>query len=405
MRETTMKFVLVVLGVMFCTLAGCTTKVVKCTGDTDNPQHHYLMGMKALEDGNLTVAREKFDRAIYCNEKFSKGYAGLGIIGGEKMIGQDDFRFRTIETELVDSLLKNAKKYADLPDEYFDYYIAQIRTQTAMKPKGWLTKAVDAYTEAMKLHVDERSLNYYQGPEAASYFIGLAYLEALEFNHARDSFAAVFNAKKDGKWHERADLCWKKTDRVVRAMSGVSVGDVGKKIAIKDSVTRADLAALLIDELKIDRLMAGRIPVSEESIIPKVEFVPADIVDQPFRNEVLSLLKWKVRGMESKFDQQTQAYLFKPTDAVSRGELAFVLEDVLLKIIGNEKIAIAYFNLDVSPFTDVRASSPVFNAVITVTTRGILEGDMNGKFRPNDPVNGADALLSIRMLHQKLTVY
>ncbi len=74
--------------------------------------------------------------------------------------------------------------------------------------------------------------------------MGLAYLEALEFQKARDKFAEVLNAKREGKWHEKADKAWKKTDKIVRAMAGITVGDVGKKIAIKEAVTRGDLAAL-----------------------------------------------------------------------------------------------------------------------------------------------------------------
>ncbi len=384
-------------------LSGCAPKVVKCTGETDNPQHHYLMGMKALEEGQVEVAREKFDRALYCNGEFALGYDGLAIVGGEKSRVQADAAFRATEADRVAENLKKGKKYADLPDEYFDYYLAGIRTQTALKPKGWLDEAEDAHKHAGKLKVDEQKLLYYQGTEAATYFMGVAYLEALEFAKARDSFGAVLNAKRDGKWHGKADKRWKKVDRIVRAMAGVTVGDVGKKIAVKDAVTRADLAALLIDELKMDQLMAGRIAAASQ--VPKVEFTPADMVDHPFREEVLTLLKWKVRGMEPKADDTTRAYLFKPADAVSRGEMAFILEDILIKLTGDDKLATAYFGQDKSPFPDVRTTSPFYNAVMNMTTRNIMEGELSGDFRINDPVDGAEALLAMRMLRQKINIH
>jgi tetratricopeptide (TPR) repeat protein len=386
-------------------LSGCTAKAVRCTGETDNPPHHYLMGMKALEEGNVAVAKEKFDRALYCNEEYPNAYDGLAIVGGEKVKAQADAGFRATEAERVADSLKKGKKYADLPDEYFDYYLAGIRSQTAMKPKGWLGEAEDAYKDAMQLKVDERNLIYYQGTEAATYYLGVAYLEALEFAKARDSFGAVLNAKREGKWHEKADKGWKKVDKIVRAMGGLMIGDVGKRIAVKDRVCRADLAALLIDEMQIDKLMAGRIASSSQVAAQKAEFTPADIISHPFREEVLTLMKWKVRGIEPKYDETTKAYLFVPADAVSRGEMAFILEDILIKLTGDEKIATVYFGQDKSPFPDVRTTSPLYNAVMNMTSRSIMESELSGDFRVNDPVDGAEALLAIRMLRQKMNIH
>lgn len=384
-------------------LSGCTTKVARCTGETDTPQHHYLAGMKALEEGKVDVAQEKFDRSLYCNEEFAPGFAGLAIVGAERARVQADAGFRATEVGRVEENLKKAKKYASRPDEEFDYRLAVIRTRTSLKGEGWLGEAEEAYREAARLQVDERNLIYYWGTEAAAYFMGIAYLEGLEFAKARDSFAAVLNARAEGKWHEKADRAWKKTDKIVRAMAGISVGDVAKRIAVKEAVSRADLAALLIDELKIDRLMAGRIPVASQA--PKAEFTPADMLSHPYREEVLTLMKWRVRGMEPKSDETTRAYLFKPADPVSRGELAFILEDVLIKLTGEEKIATAYFGQERSPFPDVRPTSPYYNAVMNMTSRSIMESELSGEFRPNDPVDGAEALLAIRVLNQRKNIY
>ena len=403
MKRLTYLALVLVCGLL--TLPGCTTKVARCTSPEDNPPHHYLMGMKALEEGKVAVSQEKFERALYCNEEFAVGYAGLAIVGAEKARAQGDAGFRGVEAERVDENLKKAKKFADKPEELFDYYTAVVRTQTLLKGKNWLDEAEDACRDGGKLKVDERNLVYYQGTEAITYFMGVAYLEALEFTKARDTFAAVLNAKREGKWHEKADRAWKKTDKIVRAMAGITVGDVGKKIAVKETVTRADLAALLIDELKIEKLMAGRIPASSQVASLKAEFTPADILNHLFREEILTMLKWKVRGMEPKYDETTKAYLYKPTDSVSRGELAFILEDVLIKLTGDEKLATAYFGQDKSPFPDVKATSPFYNAVMNMTTRSIMESELSGEFRLNDPVDGAEALLATRMLKQKINTY
>ncbi len=385
-------------------LSGCSTVAPKCTAVEDNPAHHYQIGMKALEDDNVAVAQEKFERALYCDDTFSIAHSGLAIVAAEKAKAQGDAGFKGVEVERVSEELKKAKKYADRPDQYFDYYTAIVRTDTLVKQKKWLADAEDAYNDGIKLKVDERNLTYYLGTEALPYFMGVAWLEGKEFQKARDSFSTVLNAKRDGKWHEKADKGWKRVDKIVRAMGGVTLGDVGKSIAIKETITRADLAAFIIDELKIDKVMAGRIPVASQSD-KKAEFTPADMTNHPFREEVLTLMKWNVRGMEPKYDETSRAYLFKPNDTVTRGEMAFILEDVLVKLTGNEKITTAFFGQDNSPFPDVKATSAVYNAVMNMTTRGLMESELSGEFRVTAPVDGAEALLAIRVLKQKINTY
>ncbi len=404
MNKKCMSVFLSLLSLVF--IFGCTKQeVAKCTSPEDNPQHHYLMGMKALEEGKIDVAQSKFDRAVYCEEKFSPAYSGLAVVTAEKVKKQTDAGFRKVEIDRAMEYLKKANKLSETNEDKFDYLMAAIRVHTALKPNNWLKTVEEAFGDIRELKVDENKLIYYQGTEAAQYFMGLAYLEALEFQQARDKFADVLNAKREGKWHERADKAWKKADKIVRAMAGITVGDVGKKIAVKDTVTRGDLAALLIDEMKIDKLFAGRIPVQSMIDKMKAEFTPADILNYHFKEEILTIMKWKVRGLEPKYDTATQAYLFKPTDVVKRGEMAFILEDVLIKLTGDEKIATAFFGHAKSPFPDVRATSPFYNAVMNMTSRGIMEGELSGDFRIDAPVDGAEALLALRVLKQKMNIY
>lgn len=385
-------------------LTGCSTVRPRCTSIKDNAPHHYLMGMKALEEGKTTLAHEKFERALYCDDGFSSAHAGMAMVSAEKLRAQTDAGFRGVEGERVFEESKKAKKYADRPDQYFDYYAAVIRSDTLMKQKGWLLDAEDAYRDGSKLKVDELNLSYYQGTEALAYFMGVAWLEGMEFQKARDSFSTVLNAKREGKWHEKADRGWRRVDKIMRAMGGITVGDVGKSIAPKEEVSRADLAALLVDEMKIEKLLGGRIPVASQISRP-AEFIPADITSHPFKEEVLTLMKWNVRGMEPKYDETTHAYLFMPSASVTRGEMALALEDILIKLTGDENLATTYFGQDRSPFPDVRPSSNVFNAVMNMTTRSIMESELTGEFRISEPVDGAEALLAMRMLKQKMNIY
>ena len=46
-----MKYMAILATIGTMTLSGCAGKMATCTAPEDNPQHHYLMGMKALEEG------------------------------------------------------------------------------------------------------------------------------------------------------------------------------------------------------------------------------------------------------------------------------------------------------------------------------------------------------------------
>ena len=386
--------------------SGCAKQVARCTAPEDNPAHHYLRGMEALEAGKIDLAQEKFDRALYCEENFSAAYAGKAIVAALKAKGMGDAGYRAIEVARAEEYLEKAKKLVESDNDRFEYQLAVLRVAPAVKGKDWLDRAEVAYRAVQSIEkIDDRRLDYYQGKEAASYFMGLAYLEGYQFRKAEDKFRETLDSRKMGKWNEPADKAWKKTSKIVRAMGGITVGDVGKKIAVKDTVSRGDLAALLVDEMKIDKLFAGRIPVKSQLAAMKAEFVPADLLSHHFREEVDVIMKWKVRGLEPKFDQTTKAYLFKPEDKVQRGEMAFILEDVLIKLTGDEKIATAYFGQERSPFPDVKTTSPYYNAVMNMTSRGIMEGELSGEFRFNEPVDGAEAILAIRMLQQKINIY
>jgi len=396
---------LLVMLALVAVFAGCTTPPARCPSPEDNPRHHYLRGMESLEKLKVDQALEKFDRALYCEEQFSPAWSGRAVAYAIKARTQRDAGYKGADAAQALESLEKGRKLAEAGNDRFENQVAAIRVNNLIKGDKWLDRAEDAYREAMNQKIDEKLLDYYQGKEAASYFMGLAYLDGYEFRKAEDKFRETLAARKDGKWNEPADLAWKKTAKIVRAMGGITVGDVGKKIAVKANVSRGDLAALLIDEMKLDKLFAGRIPAKSQVDKMQAEFTPADVLSHPFKDEVLTVMKWKVRGLEPKFDETTKAYLFKVNDKVTRGEMAFILEDVLIKLTGDEKLATAFFGQDRSPFPDVKPTSPFYNAVLNMTTRGIMEGELSGEFRINDPVDGAEAILAVRMLQQRINIH
>jgi tetratricopeptide (TPR) repeat protein len=377
---------------------GCSKSQVRCPSPADNPQHHYLAGMELLEEGKLAEASTKFERASFCDEKYAPAHGGAALAGALKAKEVLSREYRESDTRKVRERLKAAWKNSGTPEDEFAYWLASMRVDTALKDGDWLEEVEDGHKAARKLKTDEEKLIYYKVPEAADYFMGAAFLEAGDFQEARDSFEAVLNARSTGKWHGPADKAWKRTDKIVRALSGMTLGDAGKRIAVLEKVTRADMAALLAHELGIEKLFAGRIPVK-----PRDEgFVPVDIQTIPFREEAAALVKWNVRGLEPSYDASARAYLFRPDEPVKRKEFAMALEDVVIKITGDEGAASAFLGHRASPFPDIEPSSAWYNAAMSVTTRGMMETELSGEFRPDDAVDGAEAVMAIRALKYRL---
>ncbi len=370
-------------------LSGCAEKPVShCIAPGDTPGRHLLSGMAALDKVDITSARAELERAVYCDEGYSAAYDGLAIaraFDAARSVGTESEKG---EREKALALIREAGRRARTAEDTFDNYVAIIRVNTIMGGPGWVAKAEDAYERANRITVGDQGLIYYEGVESLHYFMGIAYLKACEFQKARNTLARVLDARTNGKWQDPADKAWKRTDKVSRALAGTPEGYAGRKVAVQDFVTRAELSALLVEGLKIDPSPPG------------IGVAPLDVAGSPFKTDILTVLKWKTRGLELKYDAPSKAYLFAPNDRVRRGEMAFILEDILSKATRDEGLSRRYVGQEKSPFNDIGPTSHFYNAVMTVTSRGLMEGDLSGNFRADSPLDGADAILAIRMLRQ-----
>jgi len=379
--------------------------VERCTSPQDNAPHHVLQAMDLLETEQLEDARAKLDRATFCDDTYPPAYAGRTLLLTMQVVRQTDAGYRQVDRGRALAELEQAARRSKTPEERFFYHTTAIRALMHMKTEKWLEQAERHLRQSQELTVDEKKLLYYQGREAALYFMGVAYYTgAQDLGRARDLFGQVLAATRDSRWHAKADTAWKKADKIARAMVGITVGDVGRKIATRDEVSRGDLAAFLVDELKVEQLFAGRIPVRAVAGQPSSPFTPADLLNHPFKSEVLTLMKWNIRGLEPLFDLQTRAPLFRPDAAVARKELAIVLEDILIKLTGDERLASAFIGQEKSPFPDIAPTAPWSNAAVNAVTRGLMETELSGEFRPDAPADGAEVMLAVRVLKQRLNL-
>jgi hypothetical protein len=342
--------------------------------------------MKLLKKGKIDDAFRDFKLAKELDPKFSGAYVGLGLVWGHR----EDF-------EKAMKNMKMAKKYADTKEEEANAYIGYMRLYTLGKNKideDWLEETEDAFEDAIGLMPHS---------SAAYFYMGVAYKEAYEFGKASQNFAKVLDL--DDEYVADADAEYKVVQKIQRAMPGTTVG---KKIALVKEITRGDVAALFIQELKLDTLYEKRTvkefdtrykdPVKqfETEMIEKVP--PAtDIADYVLKTDVDAVIRIGVRGLEPFAD-----HTFQPYKTITRAEYAVMIEDILIKVTGDQKLATKFIG-STSPFPDLRSDLHYFNAVMVCTTRGILQADVaTGEFNSIGTISGADALLAIRTLKSQI---
>jgi tetratricopeptide (TPR) repeat protein len=384
MKTKHIMIVLVVTGVWLTAifpLQGCAPKVRAPESLLDTPEHHVQSGMKLLRLGKYDDAMREFELAKELDPKFSGAYVGSGLVLGHK----GEFK-QGIEH------MDKAVDFAETKEEKVDANVGLIRLYLLGKEsahKKWLKKAMGAYEEAIDVS---------PVASAAHYYMGECYKEALDFEKASQLFKKVLDIN-DGYVVEANDA-WKLIQRIQRAAPGTMIG---KKIALVNQITRADIAALFIQELKIDEIFARKKVFDTSFKSPEKPFVterivktpPAlDISDHVLRTDVEAVMKLGIKGLESYPD-----HTFKPDEKIARAEYAMMIEDILIKVTGDQEVSTKFIG-SASPFPDLRSDLPYYNAVMVSTTRGIMETkDMTtGEFDPMGSVSGAEALLIIRKL-------
>jgi len=363
-------------------LISCGPKARIPTSQLDTPEHHTYTGLRLLDQAKYADAQREFELATQLDPKYSKAYTGIALV-----------KTATGEFDAAWDNLKSGWKYAKADDEKIFVYVSRIRYYTSSKlEKKWLDLAKDEFDNVILMDAKHAP---------AYYFMGLAYKAGLEFELAGKMLAKVLDLKTD--YISEADVQWNLIQKIQRAMPGTINGKI---IAIVDRITRADASALLMEELKIDVLYKKRTLKSFDTSFKDPEKAAAkpaavtakDIATHPLRADIEGILEIGVRGLENYPDGN-----FHPAEIVTRAAYAMMLEDILIKVTGDNSLATKFIG-STSPFPDLRADLPYFNAIMVVTSRGIMEPKemTSGEFAPLNPVPGVDALLIIRKFKQEL---
>lgn len=376
--------ILLALGVM---ITSCAKPPRKPEAALDTPEHHVFSGNKLLEKGDYAGAQREFVLAMQLDKKYSPAYVGLGLAFGYQNA------FPTAYENM-----KKAKSLAQKPEDKVNARVGMIRLYSLERKEKWINKAEDEFEDAIKINPKS---------SAAYFYMGRAYKFAFNFDKAGEMFKKVLNI--NDKYLVEADNEWKVVQKIQRAAPGSLIG---KKIALIEEITRADVAALFVQELLLEKLYEKRTPkrfdTSFQAPVKKFEAdrivkaeAATDIQSHVLRTDIKTIMRLGVRGLEPSPDHK-----FFPNEKITRAAYAMMIEDILIKVSGDEKLATKFFGSK-SPFPDLRNDLPYFNAVMVMTSRGVMEAkDLStGEFAPMGTVAGADALLIIRKLKDELRFF
>ncbi|MDI6687823.1 MAG: hypothetical protein QME06_06325 [Desulfobacterales bacterium] len=381
------KIFIILAAISLLFLYACGPKAMAPKAELDTPEHHVVNGNKLMKAGKIDAAFREFNRAKELNPKFSPAYVGLGLVQGLRA----DFD-NSLKT------MKEAKKYAQGNEQKIEVNVGFMRLYIMGKTnidENWLELVEEEFDKAVLISKDV---------SAPYFYMGLAYKISYKFRKAADQFSKVLEL--DDGYIAEADKEYALVQKIERAMPG---SKIGKKIALVEEITRADVAALFIEELKIDEIFKKRIPKKFDTAFKSpekqlatetsVKILPAtDIDDHVLKADIDAVIEIGIKGLQPFPD-----HTYKPYQTITRAEFAMMIEDILIKLTGVDDLATRFIG-SVSPFPDLRNDLPYFNAVMICTTRGIMVAKdlATGEFDAMDPVSGADALLSIRSLKSQL---
>ena len=343
----------------------------------DRPESHYRQGLIELESGKVIQAERAFNRSRSLDDNFPGYSVGMALL--EMHFGEYHAARKSVE-----SALRKDRNFLDA-------YVALGRIVSAegvaldRNTRTWLAEAEDAYRKAEKIDGENQDVMWYW---AQSYAI------AGELGPAREKLQEILSAGR-GKWIAEALA---EVERLQKAERSAPGSRAGIEIGLKSEITRAEWAALLIEELMLPKLLRKRGHVDSSTALPAAW--PPDIENSWANTWIREILQVGLIGLEVYPDGN-----FYPDNSLTRAQYAQANQAILILLSGDQSLRHAYMGQE-SRFPDLRADNYAYNALSLCLERGLLKisDRRTGAVNPEGPVSGAEALLAIRELQNSFRV-
>ncbi len=356
-------------------IGGCSPPPIKLATILGSAEHHVYNGFKLLEKGMKDDAEREFKHAMELDREYSAAYQGMGILYG--ISGEFHSAFKSME---------QARQYARNEKEKGFVHVGIIRLYTMKRGADWLENAESSFLAAKSLS---------KGMPDAYYYMGLAYKFGFRFDDSEKAFQKVKEIDRGFVPEARRELML--LHKISRAMPETTTG---KRVVVLAHISRADVAALFIDELRLAEIYdkARNKGIGTPSSSPPHKAIPNDTVNHPLQDKIEKALVLNIDGLRVSGDGA-----FAPDRYVTRADYAVMLVGMMERL---DKGAFESENdaAKPSPFRDVSEDAPYFNAVMKCVLRGGIMAPKAGYFKPMDLISGVDSLLSLKKIKKELRI-
>lgn len=376
-----------IAGLVCAIFLGCASQPPTVTlpvGILDDPYHAVFTGRRLLANGDLEGARASFEHALQLDGDYAPAMTGLAQVAAA---GGDRDQAVAMARSAV------AAAPAKSPD------LGQARTALMeillqFKPQGWFREMESLLAQQERLDPQ---------PALATLVMGKGYEAQNQYLQASVCYKRVLGWNR-----EHVQAADEALALLYQRLRAETASRVGREMAQREVISRGDLAAFLVEELKLPDFIDKGKPVQYQAgfqtpqIIAApatVTSVPPDVKGHPFQSDIMQILDRAIRGLEIFPDGN-----FLPEDQVTRAGFALVMEDVLVRV-KNEPLLKRAFLGNASPFPDVASDHFAFNAMIVCTTRNFLAANLDGAFEPDLPVSGSELLLAVRRLRSEIEAH
>ncbi|MDH5560778.1 MAG: hypothetical protein OEY59_07970 [Deltaproteobacteria bacterium] len=371
-------------------------------GQMDTPKYHTGMGDEALDKGNYEDAYRAYKSAVGLDGNYSQALSGLAVSNAYRAASPNvSPKTKGEVLVLAEELIEKAIDKAESKESKARAHNFAIRVYYVLQLPS------DQWYETAQKHFKE-TLDLAPNNPESYYFMAMAESTKLNYDQASSHLKKVLGIQ--GKYEAEANKELERIQQVQRALPGSQFGD---KIANEKEISRADVAALFMAELRLDKLYENRTkdmassfsaPDSQEKMqLDPVQQYPdaVDISGHPMQKTILDVIRLGIKGLEPD-----AAHKFHPDQKLTRSEFALMVQDIMVKVIKDDSLETKFIGQD-SVFPDVRGDEWFYNASRVVVSRGLLtvSDKVTGAFNPTGPVSGADALLTIRNLKEILKSY
>lgn len=352
----------ILIAFSFTPLAGCISKSLSPENILETPELYVSNGFKLIKTSRYDDAEREFNKALRLDPRDSAAHGGLALVKAHR--GERD------------AALVSMKKSASLArpgDEEYMVQVGWIRLYSVLQNEGWIKDAEKAYSWACSTRKDH--------PDAY-FYMGIAYKHEYRIDDARGAFLKVLNLAKSLVPEAQHELNVLKKIESARPFS-----EIGRRLAVEERLTRAEMAALFFHELSVLDILKVQDPASRS---------PApDIQGHPLRNSVEKVLNLNIQGLSVYGDGS-----FGPDEIVTRAGFSVMMADIISRAVKDSGM-IARHAEKGSPFPDVKDDAPYLGAILVCAAWGDTK-PVREVFNPMGALAGYDAVLFIQKIRGKL---